>query len=49
LQPNDLVILNPPDSLSDGTSVSPQEAAETPSSGPSPPSIPAQNGAGNPN
>jgi RND family efflux transporter MFP subunit len=48
LQPNDLVILNPPDSLSDGTAVSPQEAAGTPSAGPVRPSAPAQN-AGTPN
>jgi RND family efflux transporter MFP subunit len=46
LQPSDLVILNPPDSLADGTSVSPQEAAVTPS-GPAPPSIPAPDAAGN--
>jgi RND family efflux transporter MFP subunit len=49
LQPNDLVILNPPDSLSDETPVSPQQAVETPSSGSASPPVPAQNAAGNPN
>jgi len=43
LQPNDLVILNPPDSLADGTSVSPQEAAGIASTSPVRPSVPAQN------
>ena len=49
LQLNDLVILNPPDSLSDGAAVSPQQAAETRSGGSAPPPIPARNAAGNPN
>ena len=49
LQPSDLVILNPPDSLSDGAAVSPQQAAETPSSGSAAPALPAKNAAGNPN
>lgn len=49
LQPADLVILNPPDSLSDDSPVSPQQAAETPSSGVAAPPIPARNAAGNPN
>jgi RND family efflux transporter MFP subunit len=50
LQANDLVILNPPDSLSDGTAVAPQEAAETPASGAAPAAAtPARGAAGNPN
>jgi RND family efflux transporter MFP subunit len=46
LQPDDFVILNPPDSLSDGTAVSPQQAAEAPSSGQASRPNPAQNAAG---
>jgi RND family efflux transporter MFP subunit len=49
LQPNDLVILNPPDSLSDGALVSPQQAAEDPSSGQAPRPSPAQHAAGTSN
>lgn len=49
LQPSDLVILNPPDSLADGTSVSPQEASASPSSESAPQSLPAQNTGGNSN
>jgi RND family efflux transporter MFP subunit len=49
LQPNDLVILNPPDSLSDGASVSPQQATEVPSSGQAPRPSPAQHAAGTSN
>lgn len=49
LQPNDLVILNPPDSLSDGTPVSPQQTAEVPTNGQAPRPSPAQHAAGTPN
>src|SRR5579863_3332931 len=49
LQPSDLVILNPPDSLADSTPVSPQDAGETPSKAPAQRPTPAQNGAGTPN
>lgn len=49
LQTNDLVILNPPDSLSDGTPVSPQETSENPANGATPGPAPARNAPGNPN
>ena len=49
LQPSDLVILNPPDSLSDGTPVSPQQTAEVPTNGQAPRLSPAQHAAGTPN
>ena len=48
LQPNDLVILNPPDSLADGAAVSPQET-DTSSTEPASSSVPARNAAGNSN
>jgi len=49
LQPSDLVILNPPDSLADGSSVSPQEAAAVPPNGPAPQPVPAPSAGGNSN
>ena len=49
LQPDDLVILNPPDSLSDGALVSPQQAAEVPSNVQAPRPSPAQHAAGTSN
>jgi RND family efflux transporter MFP subunit len=49
LQPNDLVILNPPDSLADGTSVSPQEAVTSPSRGSAPTSAPVPKNSGTSN
>ena len=48
LQPNDLVILNPPDSLADGAEVSPQET-DTSSTAPASSSVPARNAAGTSN
>ena len=52
LQPADLVIVNPPDALADGTLVSPEPAAETPSSAAPDaprPLVPPQNRRGKPN
>jgi RND family efflux transporter MFP subunit len=49
LESNDLVILNPPDSLSDGTDVSPHESSSAPTNGATPEASPARNAAGNPN
>jgi RND family efflux transporter MFP subunit len=47
LRPDDTIIVNPPDSISDGDKVLVQQTAETPSSGAAQPPIPAQNPAGN--
>jgi RND family efflux transporter MFP subunit len=52
LGPSDLVIVNPPDSLADGTLVTPEQKEAAPSSAPTKPAsseVPPQNAGGNPN